>query len=485
MLEALLITARLLLAAVFVVAAVTKLADRDGTKTAVVAFGAPRPLAAPLTVLFPIAELSVAVFLLPAATAMAGLIGALALLLLFSGAIAWNLARGEKPECHCFGQLHSAPAGRKTLARNGALAGIAALAIAGAAAEPGVSAVGWIGRLDGPELLAFVVGVVAAVLLVAGGAAFLSLLRSYGRVLLRVERLERLLGEAGFEVDGPEPLPEAGLTPGEPAPKFALPDIAGPETSLDDLLAPGPPLLLLFTSPRCGPCRELLPAVAKWQREQVERLTVAVAGDGTADDLREEASEFGLERVLVDEDGDVYSAFEAKGTPSAVLVAGNGTIASFVASGREQIEALVDQVVEEPGLPVGAPIPELELGSVSGERVAITDLKGDETLLLFWNPDCGFCRAMHEDLLAWEMSANGAPRLVVVSSGDEAKTRAEGFRSTVLMDAANNAGSAFGADGTPMAVLIGADGRVASRPVAGADAVFELAGRSPRIKVLR
>ena len=46
-------------------------------------------------------------------TALAGAVGALALLLLFSGAVALALSRGHEPECHCFGQLHSAPAGRE------------------------------------------------------------------------------------------------------------------------------------------------------------------------------------------------------------------------------------------------------------------------------------------------------------------------------------------------------------------------------------
>jgi thiol-disulfide isomerase/thioredoxin len=485
MLEALLIVARLLLAAVFVVAAVTKLADRDGTREAVAEFGAPRSLALPLAILLPIVELAVAVFLLPAATAMAGLVGALMLLLVFSGAIAWNLARGRTPDCHCFGQLHSAPAGGGALARNGALAAVAALAVAGTAAEPGVSAVAWIGRLDGPDLLAFVVVAVAAILLVAAGAAFLTLLRSYGKVLLRVERLERVLAEAGIQVEAPEPVPEVGLPPGAPAPAFAVADIGGASVSLEDLLAPGQPLLLMFMSPRCGPCQELLPAVAEWQGEHAERLTVAIAGDGTTEELRAEASEFDLDRILADEDGDVYSAYEANGTPSAVLVAPDGTIASYVASGRDAIETLVGDIFDVPGLPVGASVPGLRLRALDGERVALEDLNGRDTLLLFWNSDCGFCRAMHSDLLRWERKANGTPRLVVISSGDEDRTREEGFRSTVLLDEEHRVGSAFGADGTPMAVLIGADGRVASRPVAGADAVFTLANGHGRVEVIR
>ena len=49
--------------------------------------------------------------------------------MLFVVGIGVNLARGRNPECHCFGQLHSAPAGWKTLARTGALAAVAGLLV--------------------------------------------------------------------------------------------------------------------------------------------------------------------------------------------------------------------------------------------------------------------------------------------------------------------------------------------------------------------
>jgi uncharacterized membrane protein YphA (DoxX/SURF4 family) len=120
---ALLIT-RFLLALVFVVAGVAKLADRKGSRQAITDFGLPTALATPVGILLPLAELAVAAILIPTSTAWWGAVGALALLLLFVTGIAANLARGKKPECHCFGQLHSAPAGWKTLLRNGALAAL-------------------------------------------------------------------------------------------------------------------------------------------------------------------------------------------------------------------------------------------------------------------------------------------------------------------------------------------------------------------------
>ena len=120
--EVALLVARLLLAGVFLVAGVAKLADRAGSRQAIVDFGLPARLATPLGIVLPLAELAVAVALIPVSTAWWGALGALALLLLFTAGIGINLARGRQPECHCFGQLHSAPAGWSTLIRNGELA---------------------------------------------------------------------------------------------------------------------------------------------------------------------------------------------------------------------------------------------------------------------------------------------------------------------------------------------------------------------------
>jgi peroxiredoxin len=455
--DVLVLGSRLLLAGLFVAAAVGKLWDRAGTRNAVVGFGASQRVAAPLALVLPGAELAVAALLLPASTALAGVLGALALLLGFTVAISLNLARGRAPDCHCFGQLHSAPAGRGTLARNAALAAVAVLAVVGTLTGTDDSAVAWIGDLDDAASAGFA----------AGAVAFLLLLLSYGRLLRQLEELERTVAA---------PVPELGLELGTPAPMFSVSDSAGAEVALDDLLARGAPLLLLFTSPQCDSCQALLPDVAIWQVEHAGRLTVAVASPGAPDDVRAEAEELHLDHVLVDEGAELFKAFEADVTPSAVLVAPDGAIASRVASGPDAIEAMVADVLDAPGIPIGAPVPALELPSLQGQRVSLTDLRGRDTLLLFWDPDCGHCRAMHDDLLAWERTANGsAPQLVVVSSGDEEATRSDGFRSKVLLDEDFAAGDEFGVSGTPMAVLLDADGRVASGVAAGAEAVLGLA----------
>jgi hypothetical protein len=122
--------ARLVLIAVFAVAGWAKLSDRSGTRQAVRQFGVPDRLAGPVAALMPLTEVTVAGLLLFSGSAVIGAVGVAALLGLFVVAMAVSLARGRRPDCHCFGHVRSEPVGIGTLARNAVLIGLAALIIA-------------------------------------------------------------------------------------------------------------------------------------------------------------------------------------------------------------------------------------------------------------------------------------------------------------------------------------------------------------------
>src|SRR3954466_1208872 len=98
--DVVLLGARMSLAAVFLVAGLAKLADPAGSRQALRDFGLPARLAQPGGGVLPLAELAVAVALLPTPSAWWGALGALALLLTFVGGIGYNLARGRTPDCH-------------------------------------------------------------------------------------------------------------------------------------------------------------------------------------------------------------------------------------------------------------------------------------------------------------------------------------------------------------------------------------------------
>jgi peroxiredoxin/uncharacterized membrane protein YphA (DoxX/SURF4 family) len=312
-----LVIARLFLAAVFIVAGIAKLVDRSGTRQALADFDVPRRLADPLLLLLPAAELAAATALLFSTTARWGAAGSLALLGLFVVGLTRVLRRGKAPDCHCFGQLHSQPASWVTVARNLLLALPAAyVALVG----PGPSLASWIAGTDARELG-----------LVATGA--LAALATTTSVLLRREN-RRLLSTGNREPAVP---PQIGAL----APQFSLPSTAGRVVSLQDLLADDRACVLTFVSPGCGPCAALLPELARWHDTITERIALTLVAPVQATEAEKLAREHALTEVLIDERSTVMHTYGVWGTPSAVLVASDGTVRSAPVAGAVAIESLI------------------------------------------------------------------------------------------------------------------------------------------------
>ena len=183
-------------------------------------------------------------------------------------------------------------------------------------------------------------------------------------------------------------------------------------------------------------------------------------------------------------------AFGVSGTPSAVLVDGQGNIGSGVAVGASSVLGLLRNEAPapveangaaEPEPPkIGTPAPPVKLPDVDGNTVDLAEHRGTRTLLLFWSPGCGFCQKMLSDLKKWEAKPpKGAPKLVLISSGTPEENKAQGLRSPILLDDEFAVGEAFGSDGTPSAIMIDAQGRIASELAVGGPDVMKLA-RSTR-----
>jgi peroxiredoxin/uncharacterized membrane protein YphA (DoxX/SURF4 family) len=504
-----LLTARLLLAAVFAVAGIAKLLDRDGSRQALIGFGVPERLAPPLAILLPLAELTVAVVLLPLVFAWWGAIGALALLGLFVVGIAISMARGEAPDCHCFGQIHSEPAGWLTLVRNIALAAVAAFVVAGGS-EPGTSITAWRTDLSSAEQIGLVAVVVTAAILAVQAWFLVQLMAQNGRLLSRVEQLEAGTGAASFaRAEMPQPgVPVRGLPVGSQAPAFSLSGLYGETITLDALRAAGKPLMLLFTDPNCAPCNAMLPDLAGWQREHADQITIVPISRGDAAANLDKASAQGVKSVLLQQDREVSDAYQAQGTPTAVLVRPDGTVGSPVAAGAAQIEQLLNVILQRPFKSVPAPqstpsngtrqppapapltamaaggkaVPKIVLPDLAGDTIDLSDLGGRPTVLLFWNPNCGFCRQMVDDLKSWEANRpTGAPELLILSSGGIDVQQAMSLRTPFLLDEGFEAGRRFGATGTPSAVLISSENKIASNVMVGADNVMGLLDPARRI----
>lgn len=439
---------RLFLAAVFAVAGAAKLADRRGAEDAAVGFGIPRRFAGIFAVGLPLAELAVAAALLPAGAALWALAGAAALLTAFTAAIGVSMAEGRAPDCHCFGQIHSEPAGPRTLIRNAALLALALAAFGASFGDTGPSAVAWLGNLTSAQTLLVALGALAVG--IAGGI-----------VIGRAQRKEPHLHP------GVPDATEMGLPDGSDAPEFALPARDGSTVTLSELLRRGAPVVLVFTDTGCGPCRELMPIIADWQTEHEGAVTIAVLNGGPPDGTRELAAEHGLEDILFDPDREVHKTYEVTATPAAVRVDAPAMISTSFTTRGLGIKALVDSAVtgqdEVYGLLPGAELPEdIVLEGADGQSVQLTDFAGEETLFLFWDPGCGSCREIREHLLDWEKNPlPGTPRLVLVTSAQRRAIRAEGFESPILFDRERIAAEALDVKGTPMAVLVDAEGRIA------------------------
>ena len=496
----LLLIARLLLAAVFVVAGLAKVADLKGSQQAVKGFGVPTFLATPVGILLPFAELAVAIALIPSSWAFYGAIGALVLLGVFIVGISANLSVGRKPDCHCFGQLHSEPVGASTLIRNVLLGIVAGFVIWQGAAysNVGPSAVAWISTLSVAQGIELVVGIILLVVVAIETWLLLQTLTQVGKLLTRLELIE----ENGGAAPG---APVLGLPEDADAPAFELPDLSNNMVSLSNLLEKSVethyPAVLVFSSPTCGPCNAMIPQLSQWIDDAHGKATIVVVSQGTVEENRAKFAAYpNISTVLLQQDREVAEAYQVRGTPSAVAVRYDGSIFGPLAEGEDEIRDLIFELTAEivakqpnpllednhpknglafPESPKkGQPAPDLKLLDINDNLIKLSDFRGTPTLLVFWSPTCTYCEAMLRDLLVWERKPpKGAPQLLVISTSGSKKENMVGFKSTVVLDDSVSSYSAarwFKASGTPMAVLLDEKGVLLSDVVVGADNVMEL-----------
>jgi peroxiredoxin len=350
-----LLVARLVLATVFGAAGAAKVCGRDGTRATAAAFGVPAGMAGPVTLALPAAELLIAVALIPASSAALAGWAALALLAVFSATVAISLARGRRPDCYCFGQFTAAPIGWRTLARNVALAAVAAFVAVGGWPDGGTS----LGGL-GTSRVATVAAATALALAVIVDTALVVLL--LGRRGAGPHGRAQASGVTAGDAPGPVPAAAtpartAALRVGTAAPEFEVAGADGTPMTLTGLRSAGRPVLLIFTDPDCGTCRSLLPDVAAWQAGYRERFTAALISRRPALASAGVAAHHGLAHVGVQRDREVAVAYAYAGTPSAVVVSADGRIASRVAAGPDGVRALAAGLLALAAAAADAPAP--------------------------------------------------------------------------------------------------------------------------------
>jgi uncharacterized membrane protein YphA (DoxX/SURF4 family) len=464
--------ARLALAGTFVVSAVAKLRDHGGARQAVADFGMPTALVGPTAALLAPLELASAALLLTTGWGVtAGALLALGMLSAFTVGITVNLTRGNRVECHCFGQLSTEPLSWSSVVRN-----LGLMIVAGAVLAAG-TAQGWPWQVvadafDGTttaEAWLWTAVVLLAAALVALGAVFLTMLRRYGQALLRVEALEA--GGAAAHGHAHEFAPW-------PAPELAATLASGDDVAVSELLPDDGLSVFTFVAPHCDACGELVDELASWQSD-AEGPRVVVLSPGEREAI---AAKFGPVEVLA-HDGSATETWRVEYTPGAVVVSSDGQIVSPPSYGAEDVRRLyraasgradpADLVIGPPPVREGDPLPAASV-EVDGENRPLADVVGaDDTVLLFWDTTCGFCSQITDDLARRQDSLS---LLVVLRDDNLAGLRAEGITAPVALDRVFAVGNALQAPGTPCAVRV-RDGLIASTVAVGGPEVLDLLAR--------
>jgi peroxiredoxin len=132
------------------------------------------------------------------------------------------------------------------------------------------------------------------------------------------------------------------------------------------------------------------------------------------------------------------------------------------------------------GREVGSTVEPFALPDADGGTVSLDTFRGRDVLLVHWHPACGYCRQIAPQLADLEprLRARGT-ELVLLSYGDAADNRAlaeeYGLGARIGLQEQGRSIPAFEGLGTPVAYLVGGDGRITAPLAFGALDVPELA----------
>ena len=486
---------RIFLAAIFGLAGIGKLLDLEGSEKAVKDFGVPDSLAKPFAVGLPAAEIVIALLLLPVSTSWFGAIGGFLLLLTFIGGMLWQMAKGNAPDCHCFGQIHSEPVSAKSLIRNAVFAILSFFLVLQGSDDQGLSLLESSNTNSEENVMSLILGLATVGLLAAVVFYLRKISEQQTQVIRRIEVLELISHEGGREVERENLAdPLEGLPIGAVALDFELPDVNGKIVEFEHLLAQAKPLLLLFVSPNCNPCAALLPEIEAWQKELKGRLNFIFISSGKPKENLDKFAGETLKQILLQKEREAAELFGAQWTPTAVLINTDGRIASRIAAGDKAIRDLIEKIKAEDAnrelsyvvntngngaaAKLGEHFPEFSDIDIFDNKINSKDLLGRKTLVTFWSQTCPHCINMLEDLRQWDR-AKGAdePNLLMLSDGDAEANRELKINSPVVLDKERKISRELGWNGTPSAVLLDENGKIISETAIGASNIWALLGK--------
>jgi peroxiredoxin len=335
------------------------------------------------------------------------------------------------------------------------------------------------------------------------------LLRQQGRLLLRLDAVERRLsldGQAAVR-DGLAPsgvLAERyGVLAETPVAPFAAPGLDGRLVTLEAFR--GKPVLLVNWSPACGYCQQIAPKLARLQPALAEsgvQLLFVSRGDAASNRQLAEEHDIRAPILLPDAEHPV-EVFGTYGTPVAYLLDAQGRLARPVAIGADQVPLLAQQAaattqgkktrlpgerplsesrIERNGLKVGTPAPNFSLPDLQGSAVSLATYRGRRVLLVFSDPHCGPCNALIPELVGLHRRyCDDGLAIVLVGRGDAAENRREvaehGVKFPVVLQARWELSRQYGIFETPVAFLVDEQGVIARDVARGPTEILALAAK--------
>jgi len=358
-------------------------------------------------------------------------------------------------------------------------------------------------------MITIVFGTVLPWLLIAFGTWLAhELLRQNGRILLRLESIEKQIGPGAGPRAGPKRREAGGLPLGMVAPDFELPDLTGARRKLSEFR--GQNVLLVFFNPQCGFCTKMAADLAALPAAGGDQRAVpVVVTTGDAEENRKLVERYGIHcLVLLQEQMEVAAKYRAPGTPMGYRIDGAGRIASELAVGAEsllrlattlapnQIEpgavangsaphsakdgsSLARSRLNRSGLKAGALAPDFRLPRIDEGELSLADFRGGRVLLVFSDPNCGPCDELAPRLQEIHLQRPEL-QVLVVSRGDveanRAKASALGLTFPIALQKQWEVSLKYAMFATPIGYLIDEEGILASDVAVGVGPILALAG---------
>jgi peroxiredoxin len=358
-------------------------------------------------------------------------------------------------------------------------------------------------------MMTIVLGTVLPWLLIAIVAWLVyQLARQNGRILLRLESIEKQIGRRAEPHAGAKRREAGGLPLGTAAPDFELADLTGVRHKLSEFREQD--VLLIFFNAKCGFCTKMAADLAALPAEGGDgRAVPVVVTTGDVEENRKLAELYGIRcLILLQKEMEVATKYRAQGTPMGYRIDVAGRIASELAVGAEPLLKLATAVplhqyrsdrqangsaphgtkddpslarsrLNRNGLKAGASAPDFRLPRIDEGELSLTDFRGGRVLLVFSDPDCGPCDELAPRLQEIHLQRPDM-QVLVVSRRDLEANRAKaaelGLTFPIVLQRQWEISLKYAKFATPIGYLIDERGIIASDVAVGVGPILALAG---------